>query len=208
MLTPYSVKDALTAAALEEGWAQTLAEWHDAAHSQILATLAYTRGLRNQILNVTAEMDSMEELERILALCYIDLKCQWSILNVQIQYAAAHRGEIREDLMYRATCVTQLLDRVEGLLSQSDVDAMTEMISEPIGSAGYGAAASAPAPPPAPVPPPVAPVRMAPAQDRPIPVAPAPFAPLSPAYVARPQPGPSRPVHPTPEEIGTPELPV
>jgi len=41
-----------------------------------------------------------------------------------------------------------------------------------------------------------------------IPVAPAPFAPLSPAYVARPQPGPSRPVHPTPEEIGTPELPV
>ena len=151
---------------------------------------------------------TMEELERILALCYIDLKCQWSILNVQIQYAAAHRGEIREDLMYRATCVTQLLDRVEGLLSQSDVDAMTEMISEPIGSAGYGAAASAPAPPPAPVPPPVAPVRMAPAQDRPIPVAPAPFAPLSPAYVARPQPGPSRPVHPTPEEIGTPELPV
>ncbi|MEL7362179.1 MAG: hypothetical protein AAFN13_08910, partial [Bacteroidota bacterium] len=115
MLTPYSVKDALTDPQLEATWSQTLAEWHDAAHSQIQATMAYTRGLRNQILNVTAEMDSMEELERILALCYIDLKCQWSILNVQIQYAAVHRDEIREDLMYRATCVTQLLHPVEEL---------------------------------------------------------------------------------------------
>lgn len=141
MLTPYSVQDTLKDPQLDESWNRTLAEWEDAAHSQLQATLAYVRGLRNQILNVTSEIDSMEELERILALGYIDLKCQWSILNVQIQYAVAHRGEIREDLMYRATCVTHLLEAVEGLLSQSDVDAMTEMISAPVGSGGLQAAA-------------------------------------------------------------------
>lgn len=146
MLTPYSVQDTLNDPRLEAGWALTLSEWEDAAHSQIQATLAHSRGLRNQILNVTREMDSMEELERILALCYIDLKCQWSILNAQIQYAAAHRGEIREDLMYRATCVSQLLDRVEGMLSQTDVDAMTEMISEPIGSTAFVPPVVSPAP--------------------------------------------------------------
>lgn len=146
MLTPYSVQDALRDPALEQGWAHTLSEWETAAHSQIQATTAYVRGMRNQLLNVTGEMDSMEELERTLALGYLDLKCQWAILNVQIQYAAAHRGEIREDLMYRATCLSQLLDSVEGLLNPADVDAMTELIAEPVQQQAPAAAPPRPAP--------------------------------------------------------------
>lgn len=194
VLTPYSVRNTLLDPALEEGWGHTLSEWEEAANTQIQATTAYVRGLRNQILNVTDGIESMDELEHILALCYMDLKCQWAILNMQIQYAVVYKDEIREDLMYRATCVTQILDAVQDLLAPADVDAMEDLISQPIGRTAQ-MASMAPAPPPPSAPPAPAPV--------PMPEPSMSAAPASGAFVSRPQPPSAPPVQP----MGPPQSP-
>ncbi|MEM8557974.1 MAG: hypothetical protein AAGG50_09130 [Bacteroidota bacterium] len=134
MLTPALIQDILNDPQIDAAWQETLAEWEDAVPSQVRATLAYARGLRNQVLQLAREVDDAADLERMLALHYIELKCQWTKLNALVQYRLGSKGEVREDLMYRASCVSQLLSTIEPLLDPQDVDGFTNVLSAPIGA--------------------------------------------------------------------------
>ncbi|MEM1043790.1 MAG: hypothetical protein AAGI91_14330 [Bacteroidota bacterium] len=134
MLTAPLIQDVLTDPQIDAAWQETLAGWEDAVPSQVKATLAYARGLRNQVLQLARDVDDDADLERMLALHYIELKCQWTKLNALVQYRLGAAGEVREDLMYRASCVSQLLAIIEPLLDQQDVDGFTAVLAEPIGT--------------------------------------------------------------------------
>jgi hypothetical protein len=117
---------------LDTQWEQVLDEWESAAPSERKAVQAYVSGLRNRILRALLDIDTEEELERGLATQYIEMKCHWTMLNTQIQHQTAREGGPDEDLIYRATCVSLIIQNLEPLLSQERIDNLTAFLAEPL----------------------------------------------------------------------------
>lgn len=117
---------------LDEKWEQVLVEWDGGAPSQKKAVQAYVSGLRNRIVRSLKEIDTLDELERGIAIQYIEVKCHWTMLNTRIQNQTASQGMADEDLIYRATCVSLIIEGLEPLLSQDRVDRLTNMLAEPL----------------------------------------------------------------------------
>lgn len=117
---------------LDTQWKQVLDEWEGAAPSERKAVQAYVSGLRNRILRSLLDIDTQEELQRGLATQYIEMKCHWTMLNTQIQHQTAREGGPEEDLIYRATCVSLIIQSLEPLLSQERVDNLTAFLAEPL----------------------------------------------------------------------------
>jgi hypothetical protein len=117
---------------LDEQWEEVLDQWEGAAPSERKAVQAYVSGLRNRILGALLDIDTEEELQRGLATQYIEMKCHWTMLNTQIQHQTAHDGGPDEDLLYRATCVSLIIQSLEPLLSQERIDNLTAFLAEPL----------------------------------------------------------------------------
>lgn len=117
---------------LDDQWEEVLAGWEEAAPSERKAVQAYVSGLRNRILRSLLDIDTAEELQRGLATQYIEMKCHWTMLNTQIQHQTAREGGADENLIYRATCVSLIIQSLEPLLSQERVDNLTAFLAEPL----------------------------------------------------------------------------
>ena len=117
---------------LDDQWAEVLDEWQGAAPSERKAVRAYVSGLRNRILRALLDIDTEEELQRGLATQSIEMKCHWTMLNTQIQHQTARDGGAADDLIYRATCVSLIIQGLEPLLSQERVDNLTAFLAEPL----------------------------------------------------------------------------
>lgn len=117
---------------LDDQWAEVLDQWEGAAPSERKAVQAYVSGLRNRILRSLLDIDTEEELQRGLATQYIEMKCHWTMLNTQIQHQTARDGGAKEDLIYRATCVSLIIQSLEPLLSQERIDNLTAFLAEPL----------------------------------------------------------------------------
>lgn len=125
------IEDALRGS-LDTQWEEVLDEWGSAAPSQRKAVRAYVSGLRNRILRTLLDIDAEEELQRGLATQYIEMKCHWTMLNTQIQHQTARNGEAEEALIYRASCVSLIIQSLEPLLTQERIDGLTAFLAEPL----------------------------------------------------------------------------
>jgi hypothetical protein len=123
--------DAALRGELDEQWDTVLDEWPDAAQSQRKAVRAYVSGLRNRMYRSLMEIDSLEELSRGVAIQYVEVKAHWMMLNTQIQHQTDRDGRAADDLIYRATCVSLIVQALEPLLSQTRVDSLTNFLAEP-----------------------------------------------------------------------------
>ena len=117
---------------LDDQWDGVLDEWPEGTSSERKAVKAYVSGLRNRILSSLLDIDTRDELERGLATQYIEVKCHWTMLNTRIQHQTARDGEAEEALIYRATCVSLIIQSLEPLLSQDRVDRLTAFLAEPL----------------------------------------------------------------------------
>lgn len=117
---------------LDTQWEEVLDQWTSAAPSERKAVHAYVSGLRNRILRSLLDIDTNDELRRALVTQYIEMKCHWTMLNTQIQHQTARHGEAEDDLMYRASCISLIIQRLEPLLSQEQVDTLTAFLAEPV----------------------------------------------------------------------------
>jgi hypothetical protein len=125
------IEDALRGS-LDSQWEEVLDGWTEAAPSERKAVRAYVSGLRNRILRALLDIGTEDELERGLATQYIEMKCHWTMLNTQIQHQTARDGEPDQDLIYRATCVSLIIQSLEPLLSQERIDSLTAFLAEPL----------------------------------------------------------------------------
>ena len=117
---------------LDRQWEEVLDEWTGAAPSERKAVKAYVSGLRNRILGALLDIDTEDELQRGLATQYVEMKCHWTMLNTQIQHQTARDGSPDDDLIYRATCVSLIIQSLEPLLSQERIDNLTAFLAEPL----------------------------------------------------------------------------
>lgn len=117
---------------LDAQWDEVLDEWPGAARAETKAVRAYVSGLRNRMLRSLTEIDALDELERGVAIQYIEVKCHWTMLNTQIQHQTSTQGQAAGDLMYRATCVSLIIQSLEPLLSRDRVDNLTNFLADPM----------------------------------------------------------------------------
>ncbi|MFO8100381.1 MAG: hypothetical protein R6T83_12265 [Salinibacter sp.] len=117
---------------LDEQWDEVLDQWTTAAPSDRKAVRSYVSGLRNRMLRALLAIDTEEDLRRAVATQYIEAKCHWTMLNLQIQHQTARQEDLDPPLLYRATCVSLIVQQLEPLLSQEHADRLTQFLAEPL----------------------------------------------------------------------------
>lgn len=117
---------------LEEQWDEVLGQWSGATSSDREAVRTYVAELRDRVLDSLLSIDSLEELKRGLAIGYLEMKCHWTMLNTRIQHQTAQSGRPEEPLIYRATCVSLIVQALEPLLSREYVDGIADFLAEPL----------------------------------------------------------------------------
>lgn len=118
---------------LEEQWATVLDQWSEATSDQREAVRSYVAGLRDRMLDSLLTIDSVDELKRGLAIAYVEMKCHWTMLNTKIQHQTAANGRPAEPLIYRATCVSLIVQALEPLLDREYVEDLSDFLAEPLG---------------------------------------------------------------------------
>ena len=117
---------------LESEWAEVLTQWSGASPDERQAVQSYVTGLRDRLLDTLLTIDSQEELRRGLAIAYVEMKCHWTMLNTKIQHQTAENGRPAEPLIYRATCVSLIVQALEPLLEREHVEVMADFLAEPL----------------------------------------------------------------------------
>lgn len=115
--------------ALDERWEGVLAEWETASPKQRKMVKTHVAGLRTRIWRTLSEIRSVDDLERALAIQYVELKARWTTLNTQIQSQTAKGGTPDDELVYRATCISLIVEALEPLLRQEQVDVLTDRLN-------------------------------------------------------------------------------
>jgi len=117
---------------LEEQWDEVLAQWSGAGPSERQAVRTYVAELRDRVLDSLLAIDTLDELRRCLAIGYVEMKCHWTMLNTRIQHQTAQNGRPDEPLIYRATCVSLIVQALEPLLSRDHVEGLADFLAEPL----------------------------------------------------------------------------
>jgi len=117
---------------LEEQWDEVLGQWSGASSSERQAVRRYVTELRDRVLDSLLAADTADELKRGLALGYAEMKCHWTMLNTRIQHQTAQNGRPDEPLIYRATCVSLIVQTLEPFLSREHVENLASFLAEPL----------------------------------------------------------------------------
>lgn len=117
---------------LEEQWTEVLGQWSGAAPSEREAVRTYVAERRDRVLDCFLAIDSLEELKRSLAIGYVEMKCHWTMLNARIQHQTVQRGRPKNSLVYRATCVSLIVQALEPLLSREYGEDLANFLAEPL----------------------------------------------------------------------------
>jgi hypothetical protein len=118
---------------LDGQWDEVLDQWTGAAPADRKAVRTYVSGVRNRMLRALLSIDTAEDLQRGIATQYIEVKCHWTMLNMQIQHQTAREEDVELSLLYRATCVSLIVQQLEPLLQAEHVERLSAFIAEPLG---------------------------------------------------------------------------
>lgn len=122
---------ALQNPALEQEWKATVAEWTTGSQPEKDELVAWIGALRDDFLSVIAIVDDPEDLCYCAVVRYIEIKCQWILLNNQVNYTMVRTGSPPEMAMYRACFAAQLLAALEEHIHSHHIEAITDFLAEP-----------------------------------------------------------------------------
>lgn len=118
---------------LDDQWDEVLDQWTEAAPADRKAVRTYVSGLRNRMVRALLAIDTEEDLRRALATQYVEAKSHWTMLNMQIQHQTAREETVEPPLLYRATCVSLIVQQLEPLLAPEHVERISSFLAEPLG---------------------------------------------------------------------------
>ena len=117
---------------LEEQWDEVLSQWDGAEASDRADVRATVAAVRDEIFEGLRPIESNDELQRGLAVAYLQTKCRWTLLNTRIQHQTAQNGQPHEALLYRATCVSLIVQALEPLLEPETVQSVAGLFAESV----------------------------------------------------------------------------
>jgi hypothetical protein len=118
---------------LDDQWEAVLAKWEEATPGQRRIVAKHVAGVRNRVWGHLSEIQAVDELETALAIQYVELKARWTTLNTQIQSQTATGGDPDRELVYRASCVSLIIQALEPLLRKEQVEALTDRLNRSVG---------------------------------------------------------------------------
>lgn len=106
--------------------------WEEGSSSQKDSIRNWIMENRREFLKIASDIDDPEELDCTIAFQYIKLKTQWIMFNTQLQYQVVKTGEADNEIMYKASAVTNLLTLIEEMINHDDLDRITSFLAKPV----------------------------------------------------------------------------
>ena len=126
------VQRAYREANLRAATQEILEQWQSATASQRTELQRYVEELQEQVLGAVAEVLDADDLRTILCHVYIKLKCEWIVMNNQINYSLLCRGVHLEETMYRAALLAQTLGPIEPLVGLDAIASIGAFLAQPL----------------------------------------------------------------------------
>lgn len=98
---------------------------HEARWAEVIA-------VRDCLLGDLQALDTPDELRQGVAAQYVKLTSQWALLLAQMQSQLKQKDRVEEGLVYQASCMSLLLQRLEPLLDWKEVEAVAQMLAAPL----------------------------------------------------------------------------
>jgi hypothetical protein len=120
--------------ALDDAWLDIVNSWEGGSSEQREELLGGIRGQRSCFLELMKSVDDSEDIAYAMLLLYLELKSNWTLLNMSINYIIVNTGESPEQVMYRAALTAHLLVALEAHIDEDDISKLTKFIAEPVKS--------------------------------------------------------------------------
>lgn len=117
---------------LDDRWDEVLDEWSGSERAQRQAVRDEVTALRNRLRETLTEFDSLDRLQRAIAVAYAEVKCRWTLLTVQIRDRTDRDGRVDDRLIHRATCVSLLVQQLDPLVRAADRPEVSAFVGEPL----------------------------------------------------------------------------
>ncbi|MDX2116337.1 MAG: hypothetical protein SFZ24_12065 [Planctomycetota bacterium] len=111
---------------------EALASWPGVQPADIERVVRWASGLRDDLAALIAEINDPDEVRMTLAINYIELKSRWIALNTRMNYQNFRSGSCDTLTALRGTAISALIARVEEMLTQDDIDQITQFLAEPV----------------------------------------------------------------------------
>jgi len=126
--------DAITHPEMAMRWDNCLDAWEEGTLNQKSEAMTWICAYRDRCLAAYMEVDDVSAMYTLGAVSYIEMKAHWTMLNTQVNYQNAVKGQADMTLAVRASLTTTLLLALEEVLSAQDIDHIIEFLSEPVNS--------------------------------------------------------------------------
>jgi hypothetical protein len=115
--------------------AEGLRSWDDATEAAISEAIADVQSLIDRMGNLIETVDDAEEIATLIAINYIELKTRWIALNTRINYSLFKHGSCETSDALNASAVSGLIGHLENMLSNEDIETITDFLSRPLNRA-------------------------------------------------------------------------
>jgi len=126
------VRAAFSEASFRQVLQEILDQWETASEAQQAALAAYAEELRVGTVAAVEDVMDADDLRTVLCHLYIKQKCEWIVMNNQINYSLLCRGVAMEELMYRAAVLAQHLAPLEPLVGRDAITSIADFLAHPI----------------------------------------------------------------------------
>jgi hypothetical protein len=109
-----------------------LMTWPDVQTADADRVTKWALALRDDLVNLIREIGDPDEVKMTLAINYIELKSRWIALNTKMNYQTFRTGSCDTITALRGAALSAVVGKVEELLTQNDIEEITQFLSEPI----------------------------------------------------------------------------
>ncbi|MGC6487692.1 MAG: hypothetical protein ACON4Z_08615 [Planctomycetota bacterium] len=126
------VREAFSKEAFCQVVQEILDQWEAGSQAERAELADYAEELRAGILGAVEDVMDADDLRTVLCHLYIKQKCEWIVMNNQINYSLLCRGVALDGLMYRAAVLAQHLAPLEPLVGREAIASIADFLAQPI----------------------------------------------------------------------------
>ncbi len=131
IVTPEAVRIYLIGAEIEALWAETLDALEELTDQERERYSQWIRERRDKFVDTLALLEHPDDIKNVLAALYMESKAAWMQMNHMMNYMMVNRGEYDQRLMCEASLLTKILVVVEQILTEDDLNRLTQFLAQP-----------------------------------------------------------------------------
>jgi hypothetical protein len=126
------IEKRFSAEAFAAQWDEIMGAWDDGPEDRKTATRAWIDRKRAETIEVARECIDDETLLTAIATRYIELECNWVMLNTLMQFKL-WTGKPNTEDAFRGTLVSTLIQALEETIDGEAIDKIKQFVGDPFG---------------------------------------------------------------------------